>query len=34
MYNLLIKEINENCGYALLSDDKQTKKKSLLKYER
>lgn len=34
MYSVLIKEINENCGYALLSDTKQTKEMSLLKYEK
>lgn len=34
MYSVLIKEKNENCGYALLSDTKQTKETRLLKYER
>lgn len=34
MYSLLIKDINENCRHALLSDTKQTKEMRLLKYER
>lgn len=34
MHSLLIKEINENSVYALLSDAKQTKEISVLKYER
>lgn len=34
LYSLPLREVNGNCGYAVLSDIKQTKEMSLLNYQR